>query len=91
MEPKISPGSADVVFVRFLNSEVVTSAEAEQLLTALLPTVKTGNYMVIFGHTPVLLSSAHLSMIDNFIVKQCIGTADDKSGIFQYYVLQRVL
>jgi isonocardicin synthase len=91
MKPKISPGSADVVFVRFLNSEVVTSAEAEQLLTALLPTVKTGNYMVIFGHTPVLLSSAHLSMIDNFIVKQCIGTADDKSGIFQYYVLQRVL
>lgn len=89
MEPKIAPASADVVFIRFLNSEVVTSAEAEQLIGALLPTVKKDGYMVIFGHTPVLLSSANFSLIGNFVVKHCIGIADDKSGIFQYYSLQR--
>lgn len=89
MEPKISPASADVVFIRFLNSEVVTSAEAEQLIGALLPTVKKGGYMVIFGHTPVLLSSANFSLMENFVVKHCIGIADDKSGILQYYTLQR--
>ncbi|XP_063427022.1 isonocardicin synthase-like [Mytilus trossulus] len=89
MEPKISPASADVVFIRFLNSEVVTSTEAEQLIGALLPTVKKGGYMVIFGHTPVLLSSANFSLMENFVVKHCIGIADDKSGILQYYTLQR--
>lgn len=89
MEPKIDPGSADVVFIRFLNSEVVTSAEAAQLLEALLPTVKIGGHMVIFGHTPVLLSAANFSFLENFALKQSVGISSDRTGIFQYYVLQR--
>lgn len=89
MEPKIDAGSADVVFVRFLNSEVVKSAEAEQLLAALLPTVKLNGYIVIFGHTPVLLSAANFSRLENFVLKQSIGVSNDRAGIFQYYVLQR--
>lgn len=90
MEPKISAGSADVVFVRFLNSEVVTSTEAEHLLECLVPTVKKGGHMVIFGHTPVLLSAANFSLIGEFDIQQCIGITDDKSGIFQYYTLQKL-
>lgn len=90
MEPKVSPGSSDVVFIRFLNSEVVTSADAEQLLEALLPTVREGGCMVIFGHTPVLLSRANFSSIEKFVLKQSVGVAVDKTGIFQYYVLQRL-
>lgn len=89
MEPKISAGSADVVFVRFLNSEVVTSTEAEHLLECLVPTVKKGGHMVIFGHTPVLLSAANFSLIGDFDIQQCIGITNDNSGIFQYYTLQK--
>lgn len=90
MEPKIEAGSADFCFVRFLNSEVVKSSEAEALLTALLPTVKKGGYVIIFGHTPVLLSSANYRALPEFEVIQCIASAVDNSGIFQYYVLKRV-
>lgn len=90
MEPKIEPGSVDYCFVRFLNSEVVKSTEAETLLTALLPTVKKGGFIIIFGHTPVLLSSANYRAIPDFEVVQCIANAVDNSGIFQYYVLKRV-
>ncbi|KAJ8308122.1 hypothetical protein KUTeg_012996 [Tegillarca granosa] len=91
MFPKIELYSADVVFVRFLNSEVVTSTEAEELLQALLPTVKVGGYMVIFGHTPVLLSSANFLMIGDFNLEQCVAVDVNKNGIFQYYVLRRTL
>lgn len=90
MEPKIEAGSADFCFVRFLNSEVVKSSEAEALLTALLPTVKKGGYVIIFGHTPVLLSSANYRALPEFEVIQCIASAVDNSGIFQYYVLKKV-
>lgn len=90
MEPKIKQGTADFCFVRFLNSEVVKSTEAEELLVALLPTVKRGGYMITFGHTPVLLSSANYKAIPGFKIIQCIATAVDNSGIFQYYVLQRL-
>lgn len=88
MFPKIEPYSADVVFVRFLNSEVVTSTEAEELLKALLPTVKVRGYMVIFGHTPVLLSSANF-MINEFSLEQCVAVDVNKIGVFQYYVIKR--
>ncbi|XP_062595048.1 isonocardicin synthase-like [Saccostrea cucullata] len=42
MERKIEPGTAYYCFVRFQNSEVLKSTEAEDLLSALLPTVKKG-------------------------------------------------
>ena len=90
MEPKIKAGTADFVYIRFLNSEVVTSAEAEDLMLAVLPTVKKSGYFIVFGHTPVLLSSANFQALDGFRLVQSVGVARDKSGIFQYYILQRV-
>lgn len=89
LDPKIKLGTADVCYIRFLNSEVIKTCEAEELLTALLPTVKSGGYIVTFGHTPVLLSSANFRNLQNFHFKQSIGVAVDGSGIFQYYVIQR--
>lgn len=87
--PKIKLGTADAAYIRFLNSEVVKTCEAESLLTALLPTVKPGGYVITFGHTPVLLSSPNFKMLDGFEFKQSVGVAVDKCGIFQYYVIQR--
>ena len=89
LDPKIKLGTADVCYVRFLNSEVIHTCEAEDLLTALLPTVKPNGYVVTFGHTPVLLSAAHFRRLQNFRVKSSIGVAVDECGIFQYYVIQR--
>ncbi|OWF45616.1 hypothetical protein KP79_PYT01546 [Mizuhopecten yessoensis] len=89
MFPKIQTGTADVCFVRFLNSEVVTSAEAEVLLAALLPTVREKGFIVTFGHTPVLLSSSNFRRLPNFSLIQSVGVSTDKAGIFQYYIIQR--
>ena len=87
--PKIKPGSADVVYIRFLNSEVVKTSEAETLLHALLPTVKSRGYIFIFGHTPVLLSSANLRCLQGFQLRQCVGILENESGMFQYYGLEK--
>ncbi|KAK3594325.1 hypothetical protein CHS0354_024261, partial [Potamilus streckersoni] len=73
MNPMIEAGTADAVFIRFLNSEVVKTKEAEELLKAVLLTVKEGGYMVTFGHTPVLLSSSNFKMLEGFEYKQSVG------------------
>lgn len=87
--PKIKPGTADAVYIRFLNSEVVKTSEAEGLLHALLPTVKSGGYIITFGHTPVLLSSSNFRYLEEFRLQQCVGVAVDQTGVFQYYVIQK--
>ncbi|OWF42937.1 hypothetical protein KP79_PYT18090 [Mizuhopecten yessoensis] len=89
MHPQILTGTADACFIRFLNSEVVTSADAEVLLTALLPTVREKGFIITFGHTPVLLSSSNFRRLSNFSLLQSVGVATDRTGIFQYYILQR--
>ena len=87
--PKIKLGTADVVYIRFLNSEVIKTSEAEDLLSALLQTVKSGGYIVTFGHTPVLLSSSIFRCLSDFRLIQSVGVSLDNSGIFQYYVIQK--
>ncbi|XP_060588658.1 isonocardicin synthase-like [Ruditapes philippinarum] len=89
LDPKIKLGTADAVYIRFLNSEVIKTCEAEELLSALLPTVKKGGYIITFGHTPVLLSSSNFRQLSGFQFKQSVGVAVDKCGIFQYYVIQK--
>lgn len=87
LRPSVLPLSAQAVFIRFLNSEVVTSAEAEALLPGLLETVAVGGLCVIFGHTPVLLSAAQLRAATHFHLLRCVGV--HAGSIFQYYVLRR--
>lgn len=89
LDPQIKLGSADAVFIRFLNSEVVKTCEAEELMSSLLTTVKTGGYIITFGHTPVLLSSSNFRSLEGFELKQSVGAAVDRCGIFQYYVIQK--
>lgn len=87
--PKIQPDTADVVYIRFLNSEVIKTSEAEEFLYGLLRTVKSGGFIITFGHTPVLLSSSNFKCLPDFRLRQCVGVALDKTGIFQYYVIQK--
>lgn len=90
LEPQIQLASAQVVFIRFLNSEVVTSAQAEMLLAPLLKTVAVGGLFVVLGHTPILLSSANFRYLDNFRLERCVAVDVEKRGLFQYYVLKRM-
>ena len=87
--PKIKQGTADAVIIRFLNSKVVKTADAEQLLHALVSTVKLGGYVIVFGMTPVLLSSSNFRSLKDFSLRQCIGVDHSDGGIFQYYVLKK--
>lgn len=72
-EPKIADGTADVVFVRFINSEVLKAVVARKMVHPLLRSLKKGGYMVIFGHTPVLVSAADLLMDTGLKIDRCIG------------------
>lgn len=84
----ILPESVDFCFVRFLNSEVVTTAQAKSILPKLIERVKKGGYIIIFGHTPVLLDKRDflensLELIGN------VGYDESTYSIFEYYILKR--
>lgn len=88
-DPKIPDNTADVVFIRFINSEVLKAADARQMIRPLVRVVKPGGHIVIFGHTPVLVSSADLIMDEELEVLQCMGGDPKWDGVFQYYVCKK--
>ena len=85
----------DMIFIRFLNSEVVTTTKASVLFNKILDRIKRNGQVVVLVHTPVLLSSSDfLSIQKSLVVEQCIGiTNDSQHGIalFQYYILKQSL
>jgi len=83
LNPQVETGSVDVLFARFLNSEVVTTSQAGALLNALVPTLRPGGLLVAFGHTPVLLDRDDLES-RGLRVQQCLGRFKD--DVFQYYI-----
>ena len=90
LEPKVPNKSVDVVFIRFINSEVVKTEIAPIFLKPLSECLKKGGLMIILGHTPILTSAAEIKMlVPNMEIQQCIGGDLEWSGIFQYYVLKR--
>ncbi|KAH3799298.1 hypothetical protein DPMN_152904 [Dreissena polymorpha] len=91
LEPKIPPRSVDVVFVRFINSEVVKTEIASIFLKPLTECLKKGGKMIILGHTPVLTSAAEIKMlVPNLEITQSIGGISEWNGIFQFYVCSRI-
>jgi isonocardicin synthase len=86
IRPAVPPGSVDVLFSRFLNSEVVTTAQARRVLPPLVATLRPSALMVLFGHSPVLLDAP--DFVDAGLrVLQTTGR--DGDCVFQYYVCQR--
>ena len=80
--------TVDIAFLRFLNSEVVTTIYAHELFCSILRRVKVGGLIVVFGHTPVLLDSGAFRALGLQILRQ-IGASDD-GAIFQFYILRRI-
>nr|KAG5712448.1 hypothetical protein BaRGS_011422 [Batillaria attramentaria] len=91
IEPKVPENSVDVCFVRFLNSEVVKVKDVLTILEPLSRRVKVGGHLIIFGHTPVLLSAADLRRMHGWRVEQSLGGGAQWGGVFQFYVVKRVL
>ncbi|MFD6240523.1 methyltransferase domain-containing protein [Streptomyces diastaticus] len=83
--PAVESGSVDILFSRFLNSEVVSTAQARSLLPALVDTLRPGGTMVLLGHSPVLLDAVDL-VSAGLRVRQTVARQDDH--LFQYYVCE---
>ena len=91
LQPPVPPNSVDIVFVRFINSEVIKTEIAHIFLKPLANCLKVGGHMIILGHTPILTSAAEIKMIvPNLEILQCIGGAKEWNGIFQFYIAKRI-
>ncbi|RGA05526.1 class I SAM-dependent methyltransferase [Microbispora triticiradicis] len=86
MRPVVAPASVDILFSRFLNSEVVSTARAREILPGLVRTLRPGGLMVLLGHSPLLVDAADLADA-GLRVTQTVARADDY--LFQYYICER--
>ncbi|MGI6679935.1 MAG: methyltransferase domain-containing protein [Bdellovibrionota bacterium] len=83
----LKPNSVDIMFLRFLNSEIVSTKMAYKIMRVLLKKIKIGGLIVCFGHTPVLLKKPWFKKLKLKILN-CNGYDKSRDAIFQYYVLQ---
>ena len=88
-QPIIGENVCDVLILRFLNAEVLTRRNAEELFRILINAVKPQGMIIIFGHTPVLLSILYLAQEMGLIRHRCLGARLGRTELFQFYVLQK--
>jgi isonocardicin synthase len=86
MNPAVAPGSVDILFSRFLNSEVVSTRQARRILPRLAATLRPGGCMVVLGHSPVLLDALDLEGAGLRVLQ---ATARQDDYVFQYYVCEK--
>lgn len=84
----ILDNSIDIMFLRFLNSEVVTTEYAHELFNKLYKKVKKNGLIIAFGHTPLLINIDYFRKL-GLKIEQCIAYDERYDCIFQYYVLRR--
>lgn len=77
----------DLMFLRFLNSEVVSSYNAHKILKILIKKVKKEGLIICFGHTPVLIRKKTFEKY-GLIPVMCNGYDFSRDAIFQYYVFE---
>ncbi|WP_285406078.1 class I SAM-dependent methyltransferase [Luteibacter sp. ME-Dv--P-043b] len=83
----VPPASCDALVLRFLNAEVVTRAQADALFDRLVPSVRRGGLVVLFGHTPVLVDVHQGAARHGLRIQRSVApTGTD--GIVPYYVLR---
>jgi isonocardicin synthase len=62
---------------------------AYKLFNSLIKKCKIGGYIIVFGHTPVLVNSKYMEYM-GFEILQRNGVTEDKKHIFQYYLLKKI-
>ncbi|MEB0046580.1 MULTISPECIES: class I SAM-dependent methyltransferase [unclassified Pseudomonas] len=78
----------DVLIARFLNAEVMTRKQAQRTLQALIPCVKPGGTLLIFGHTPVLLAMPYLAQTLKLHLISSVAAREGQSELFEFYQLR---
>ena len=84
----IIDNSVDIMFLRFLNSEVVTTEYAYKLFDNLIKKVRNKGKIIAFGHTALLIEDSYFKKC-GLKVKQRIAYDEKYDAIFQYYVLEK--
>lgn len=84
----IEDKSIDIMFLRFLNSEVVTTEYAYKLFNCLIKKVKNKGKIIAFGHTALLIEDSYFKKC-GLKVQQRIAYDEKYDAIFQYYVLEK--
>jgi ubiquinone/menaquinone biosynthesis C-methylase UbiE len=83
----IPNSSVDYLICRFLNSGVVTTRYAHGAFARLSLTLKKDGYALLFGYTPVLISSLFLNKL-GFEIIESVGNI--KNDIyFQHYIAKK--
>lgn len=83
----LKDSSVDLMFLRFLNSEVVNTKSAYKILRVLIKKVKNGGLIICFGHTPVLIRKDMFIKYGLFPII-CNGYDKKRDAMFQYYVFE---
>lgn len=87
IRPAIPERSADLVICRHLNAFVVGTRQAHELFAAAVSRCRTGGYVVLLGHTPLLISSEWCEMSGLRVVQRSAATPAGHA-LFQCYILQ---
>ena len=80
--------SMDFVIFRFLNVAVVSNQAAVYLFSKLANCCKNNGHIIVFGHSPVLLSKDWFEIL-GLQVEQTIAYNAENDSIYQYYVLKK--
>lgn len=83
----LNNNSVDIMFLRFLNSEVVDTKNAYKIFKVLYPKVKENGLIVCFGHTPVLIRKEMFQRY-GLIPIICNGYNKERDAMFQFYVFE---
>jgi len=82
--------SVQVLVVRFLNSEVLSTRAAVDGFHSLLRLIAPGGHALVFGHTPVLPAVRHLAAQNELVVRSAVAaTPGTEDEVFQFYLLHR--
>lgn len=84
----IQENSIDIMFLRFLNDQVVSKFQAKNILCNILKKVKNNGYIIAFGHTPVLLTKKRFEHF-GLEVENCIAYDKSENDMFQYYIMRK--
>ena len=87
IDSPLKNNSVDLMFLRFLNSEVVTTKMAYKIFKVLVNKVRKNGLIIAFGHTPLLIRKEEFMKygLEPII---CNGYDKKRNDIFQYYVLR---
>jgi isonocardicin synthase len=88
-DKRLTDNTADFIFIRFLNSSVVHSNIAYDLFLKIIRCCKVGGYIILLGHTPILISKAFM-LSAGLSIESHIAYCKKHNSIFQYYILKKI-